>query len=70
MLKTFNDDTDLFKKFITCDESWVYGYDTETKAQSSRFATMEDIQKIETGAFGDTKKRVWEVFRGLEKTLV
>ena len=31
MLKTFNDDPDFFKKFITDDESWAYGYDIETK---------------------------------------
>ena len=33
MLATFNDDSDLLKKVITGDESWVYGYDIETKAQ-------------------------------------
>ena len=31
-LITFNDDPDLLKKVITCDESCVYGYDIETKA--------------------------------------
>ena len=30
-----HDDPDLLKKVITGDESWVYGYDIETKAQSS-----------------------------------
>ena len=34
-LTTFNDDPDLLKKVITGNESWVYGYDIETKAQSS-----------------------------------
>ena len=29
------DDPDLLKKVITSDEWWVYGYDIETKAQSS-----------------------------------
>ena len=32
MLATLNDDSDLFKKFITGDESWLHGYDIETKA--------------------------------------
>ena len=32
MLTTFNDDPDLLKKVITGDESWVYGYDIETKS--------------------------------------
>ena len=31
ILTKFNDDSDLFKKFITGDESWVYGYDIEAK---------------------------------------
>ena len=32
-LTTFNEDPDLLKKLITGDESWVYGYDIEIKAQ-------------------------------------
>ena len=36
ILTTFNDKPDLLKKLITGDESWVYGYDFETKAQSSQ----------------------------------
>ena len=32
MLTTFNDNPDLLKKVITGGESWVYGYDIETKA--------------------------------------
>ena len=31
MLRTFNDNQDLLKKVMTDDESWVYGYDIETK---------------------------------------
>ena len=37
MLNNVNDDPDLLKKVITGDESWVYGYDVETKAQSSQW---------------------------------
>ena len=40
-----NDDLVLLKKFITGDESWVYGYDIETKIQSSRFAAIEEIKE-------------------------
>ena len=36
MLTTFNDNPDLLKKIITGDESWVYGYNIETKAKSSQ----------------------------------
>ena len=31
MLTMFNDDQDLLKKVITGDESWVYGYNIETR---------------------------------------
>ena len=44
MLTKFNDDPDLLKKVITSDESWLFGYDIETKAQLSQgkhFATIE-----------------------------
>ena len=36
-----NDVSDLLKKFITGDESWVYGYDIETKAQSFQWKRPE-----------------------------
>ena len=42
MLTTFNDDPDLLKNFITGDESWVYGYDIETKAQSFQCKRPEE----------------------------
>ena len=31
MLTTFNDETDVVEKVITGEQSWVYGYDIETK---------------------------------------
>ena len=37
MLTPFNEDPDLPKKVITGEESWVYSYDNETKAQSSQW---------------------------------
>ena len=45
MLAMFNDDLDLLIKVITGDESWVYGYDIETKTQSSRLATINEIKE-------------------------
>ena len=42
MLTTFNDDPALLKKVITGGESWVYGYDTETKVQSSQWTHSEE----------------------------
>ena len=47
MLTTFNDDPDLFKKVITGDESWVYGYDIEIKAQSKRSEEPRSIKARE-----------------------
>ena len=41
MLNDINDDPDLLKRVITRDESWVYGYDVEIKAQSSRWKHTE-----------------------------
>jgi hypothetical protein len=41
LLETANNDPDFLKKFITVDESWVYGYDTETKAQSPQWKSPE-----------------------------
>ena len=41
MLNDVNDDPDLLKKVITGNESWVYGYDVETKAQSSQWKHTE-----------------------------
>ena len=35
MLTAYNDGPDLHKKVKTGTESWVYGYDIETKVQSS-----------------------------------
>ena len=35
LLETTNNYRDFLKKVITGDESWVYGYDPETKAKSS-----------------------------------
>jgi len=41
LLETANNDADFLKKVITGDESWVYGYDPETKAQSSQWKSPE-----------------------------
>ena len=42
----------------------------KTPMKGKRFATVEEIkEKSKTGTVGDTKKRILEVFRGLEKTL-
>ena len=42
MLTKFNDDPDLLRKIKTGDESLMYGYDTETKPQSSQWKHPEE----------------------------
>ncbi|XP_011874818.1 PREDICTED: putative uncharacterized protein FLJ37770 [Vollenhovia emeryi] len=37
LLNSVRDDPNLLQRVITGDESWVYGYDVETKAQSSQW---------------------------------
>ena len=56
-LTTFNDDSDLLIEVITGDKSWVYGYDIETKTQSSRFTTIEEIKTAFQIYFEDWNKR-------------
>ena len=41
MLTTFSDDPYLLIKVIAGNESWVYGYDIETKAQSSQWKHLK-----------------------------
>ena len=42
ILMTFNDNPDLLQKVITGDESCVYGYNIETKAQPSQWKRPEE----------------------------
>ena len=39
-----SDDENVLKKVITDDESWVYGYDPETKQQSSQWKRPDDSE--------------------------
>ena len=39
---TFNDDPELFKNVMTGDESWVYGYGIQTKAQPFQWKRPEE----------------------------
>lgn len=41
-LNVVNDDPGLLKRVITGDETWVYGYDVETKAQSSQWKRPDE----------------------------
>ena len=37
LLDRSNTDENFLKNVIICDETWVYGYDVETKVQSSQW---------------------------------
>ena len=41
-LEIVSDDENVLKKVITGDESWVYGYDPETKQQSSQWKRPDE----------------------------
>ena len=43
---TLNNNPDLLKTVITGNDSWVYGYDIETKAQSSQRKRPEESRPI------------------------
>ena len=53
---------------LTPDDVFVF---PKLKMNGKRFATIKEgyKRKIETGSVGDIKKRISEVFRGLEQTL-
>ena len=44
MLDLANHDPEFIKTIITGDETWVYGYDPETKFQSSQWKHLESLQ--------------------------
>ena len=44
----FSDDENVLKKVITGDESWVYGYDSETKQQSSQWKRPDEPRTKKT----------------------
>ena len=41
-LEMVSDDEKVLKKVMTGDESWVYGYDPETKQQSSQWKRLDE----------------------------
>ena len=48
MLTKFNDDPDLLKKFVTSDELWLYGYDTQCGIYPEKLAKKAkmDLKKL------------------------
>ena len=62
MLPTYKYDPDLLKKVITSDESWVYGYDIETKAQSSQWKRPEEPRPKKARKVRSNVKIILNVF--------
>ena len=62
MLTTCNNDPDLLKMFKTVDKSWVYGYDIETKAQSSQWKLPEESRPKKARRVGSNVKVLLTVF--------
>jgi hypothetical protein len=50
LLQRANDDENLLKNVITSDETWIYGYEIETKQQSSHWKSPASPQETTTGA--------------------
>ena len=57
MLTMFNGDPDLLKKVITVDESWVHGYDIETKAKRAK-AEKSTSSSVKCEGFAHTFLRL------------
>ena len=62
MLTTFSGDSYLLKKVITGDESAVYGYDIETKAQSSQWKLPEEPKSTKARQVRPNVKALLTVF--------
>lgn len=45
LLNEINDDSNLLQSVITSDESWVYGYGIQTKAQSFQWRVEESKER-------------------------
>ncbi|UYV80226.1 hypothetical protein LAZ67_18002085, partial [Cordylochernes scorpioides] len=52
MLDSVRDDPNLLQRVITGDEAWVYGYDVETKAQSSQWKLPHEPRPKKRAKFG------------------
>ena len=62
MVKLINSDPAVLDALVTCDESWIYCYDPETKRQSSQW-------KHAGSPIRDSRKAgsLWGMMRGVER---
>jgi hypothetical protein len=75
-----SEDENFLKRIITGDETWVYGYDVQTKMQSSQWVgktsprpkkaqQVKSIVKVMLTGFFDTKGVVYHEFLRQEQTV-
>ncbi|UYV64607.1 hypothetical protein LAZ67_3001299 [Cordylochernes scorpioides] len=76
MLDSVHDDPNLFQRVITGDEVWVYGYDVETKAQSSQWKLPHEprpkkARQVQSNVKGRTvnKEYYLQVMRNLREAI-
>ncbi|UYV78256.1 hypothetical protein LAZ67_16000691 [Cordylochernes scorpioides] len=62
MLDSVRDDPNLLQRVITGDEAWVYGYDVETKAQSSQWKLPNEPRPKKARQVGSNVKVLLTVF--------
>ncbi|UYV84877.1 hypothetical protein LAZ67_X003845 [Cordylochernes scorpioides] len=62
MLDSVRDDPNLLQRVITGDEAWVYGYDVETKAQSSQWKLPHEPRPKKTRQVRSNVKALLTVF--------
>ncbi|UYV75886.1 hypothetical protein LAZ67_13001676 [Cordylochernes scorpioides] len=62
MLDSVRDDPNLLQRVITGDEAWVYGYDVETKAQSSQWKLPHEPRPKKARQVGSNVKVLLTVF--------
>ena len=69
MLNTLNDDSDLLKKVVTGDVSWVYGYVIETNGQSLQWKRPEEPKLKKALQVGSNVKVLLIVFFDCGRTV-
>ena len=58
MAELINSDPAVLDTLVTCDESWIYGYDPETKRQSSQWKHAGSLRPKKVRQSKSTHKRL------------
>jgi len=62
LLASVNGNENFLKNIITGDETWVYGYDVETKMQSSQWVGKGSPRPKKHGCVGQRSRCCWLCF--------